>query len=116
VEFAQQPGTGSKFRNVVSILFINSINENEIVLLEQLLTEPDRSISGIDGVRTTSEGVDHEEKYFLAQMYSASPVVKSLGQIVGIQESLNLRMSHREIPPNEVALAALIAKETSMPS
>jgi hypothetical protein len=41
-------------------------------------------------------------------------VVRSLSQIVDIQESLNLHMSHGEVPPNEVALAALFAKETSM--
>lgn len=52
----------------------------------------------------------------IAQMHSAGPVVKSLGQIVDIQESLSLRTSHGEMPPNEVALAALFAKETSMPS
>jgi hypothetical protein len=50
----------------------------------------------------------------IAKMHSAGLVVKSLSQIVDIQESLNLHMSHGEIPPNEVALAALFAKETSM--
>ena len=47
-------------------------------------------------------------------MHSAGLVVKSLSQIVDIQEALNFHMSHGEIPPNEVALAALFAKETSI--
>jgi len=50
----------------------------------------------------------------IAKMHSAGLVVKSLSQIVDIQEALNFHMSHGEIPPNEVALAALFARETSI--
>jgi hypothetical protein len=50
----------------------------------------------------------------VAQMHSAGLVVKSLSQIVTVQESVKLHMFHGGKPPNNVALAALFDKETSM--
>jgi hypothetical protein len=50
----------------------------------------------------------------IAQMHSAGLIVKSLSQIIAVQESLKLDMSCGGMPPNEVALAALFDKETSM--
>lgn len=50
----------------------------------------------------------------IAQIHSAGLVVKSLSHVVDIQESLRFNISRGGTAPNEVALAALFDKETSM--